>query len=57
MGMVKPEAEIYLTVIDKLGVPASDVVFVDDRVENIAAARAAASTACSSGVCRRSARS
>lgn len=41
MGMVKPEAEIYLTVIDKLGVPASDVVFVDDRVENIAAARAA----------------
>src|SRR5690606_22063699 len=36
MGMVKPEAEIYLTVIEELGVPASDVVFVDDRAENIA---------------------
>ncbi|WP_433496247.1 HAD family hydrolase [Sphaerimonospora sp. CA-214678] len=39
MGMVKPEAEIFLTVIEKLGVPAADVVFVDDRAENIAAAR------------------
>ncbi|GIH68400.1 HAD family hydrolase [Sphaerimonospora thailandensis] len=40
MGMVKPDAEIYLKVIEELGVPAGDVVFVDDRTENVAAAQA-----------------
>ncbi len=37
--LAKPEPEIYRIALDRLGVPAFDTLFVDDRVENIDAAR------------------
>ena len=37
--LAKPEPEIYRVVLDRLGVPASDALFVDDRMENIETAR------------------
>jgi len=37
--LAKPEPEIYRVALDRLGVPAFDALFVDDRAENIAAAR------------------
>ncbi len=37
--IAKPEPEIYRVTLDRLGVPAFDALFVDDRVENIEAAR------------------
>jgi putative hydrolase of the HAD superfamily len=37
--LAKPEPEIYRVVLDQLGVPAFDALFVDDRAENIDAAR------------------
>ena len=37
--LAKPEPEIYRVTLDRLGVPAFDALFVDDRVENIEAAR------------------
>jgi putative hydrolase of the HAD superfamily len=36
---VKPEPEIYRHVIEKLGVPAGELLFIDDRQTNIDAAR------------------
>lgn len=33
--LAKPEPEIYRVVLDRLGVPAPDALFVDDREENI----------------------
>ena len=42
--LAKPEPEIYRVVLDRLGIPAFDALFVDDRAENIddgARARAA----------------
>jgi putative hydrolase of the HAD superfamily len=36
----KPDPAIYLLTLTRLGVPASDALFVDDRLENIDAARA-----------------
>jgi putative hydrolase of the HAD superfamily len=44
MGLVKPDQEIYLRVAEGLGVPPGDIVFVDDRLENIAGAEQAGMT-------------
>ncbi|MFI6318590.1 HAD family hydrolase [Nonomuraea sp. NPDC050556] len=41
MGLVKPDAEIYEAVVGDLGGDAGDMVFVDDRLENIQAAERA----------------
>ncbi len=38
IGQCKPEPEIYRMCINRLGVPADVTLFVDDRVENLAAA-------------------
>jgi len=40
LRMVKPEAGIYRHAIEGMGVPAGQVLFVDDRLENVEAARA-----------------
>jgi putative hydrolase of the HAD superfamily len=40
LRIVKPAPEIYLHSLDKLGVAASDVLFLDDRPENVRAAEA-----------------
>lgn len=40
IGIMKPEPGIYRELIDRLGVPATDVVFIDNREENIAGAAA-----------------
>ena len=37
--MVKPDREVYDYVIESLGVPAGEILFVDDRKENVDAAR------------------
>ncbi|MGO4956888.1 HAD-IA family hydrolase [Luteococcus sp. Sow4_B9] len=39
LGMVKPDDEIYRHVEDALGVAGEELAFVDDRPENVAAAR------------------
>jgi putative hydrolase of the HAD superfamily len=41
LGIAKPDAEIYRYAVRGLGVPAGEILFVDDREENILAARAA----------------
>jgi putative hydrolase of the HAD superfamily len=41
LGIAKPDAEIYRHAVEGLGVPAREILFVDDREENILAARAA----------------
>jgi putative hydrolase of the HAD superfamily len=41
LGIAKPDAEIYRHAVEGLGVPAGEILFVDDREENIVAARAA----------------
>jgi putative hydrolase of the HAD superfamily len=41
LGVAKPDAPIYQQAIDGLGVSPSEILFIDDRAENIAAARAA----------------
>jgi putative hydrolase of the HAD superfamily len=41
LGIAKPEAEIYRHAAEGLGVAPADILFIDDREENIAAARAA----------------
>jgi putative hydrolase of the HAD superfamily len=38
-GVQKPDRRIYQIALERLGLPASDVVFVDDREENVVAAR------------------
>ncbi|MGW5683179.1 HAD family hydrolase [Nonomuraea sp. NPDC003754] len=38
MGLVKPDPEIYLAVLDGLGARPHEVTFVDDRLENVEAA-------------------
>ncbi|NLF32789.1 MAG: HAD family phosphatase [Planctomycetes bacterium] len=40
MGARKPEAACFRQVLDYLGLPAAEVAFVDDRAENVDAARA-----------------
>lgn len=39
LGIAKPDAEIYRHAVGGLGVPAGEILFVDDREENIRAAR------------------
>jgi putative hydrolase of the HAD superfamily len=41
LGMVKPQAGIYRDTIDGLGVKPEEALFLDDRVDNVEAARAA----------------
>ena len=41
MGCAKPEAVYFERALARAGVAAHDVVFVDDRADNVAAARAA----------------
>jgi putative hydrolase of the HAD superfamily len=40
VGCAKPDAEIYRLTLERLGVEAAEALFVDDRSENIDAARA-----------------
>lgn len=39
LGMAKPDPAIYREVLEKLGVPAQETLFIDDKPENIEAAR------------------
>ncbi len=39
LNLAKPEAAIYRHAADGLGVPPAQILFIDDRAENIAAAR------------------
>jgi putative hydrolase of the HAD superfamily len=41
LGIAKPDAAIYQHAVEGLGVPTNEILFVDDREENILAARAA----------------
>jgi putative hydrolase of the HAD superfamily len=41
LGMAKPDAEIYRHAAEGLGVATDEILFIDDREENLAAARAA----------------
>jgi putative hydrolase of the HAD superfamily len=41
LGMAKPDAAIYRRAADGLETPVAEILFVDDREENIAAAKAA----------------
>jgi putative hydrolase of the HAD superfamily len=38
MGLRKPETECYRRVLDYLGLPAGEIVFIDDKAANVAAA-------------------
>lgn len=40
VGMIKPEAHIFIHVLEKHGLTAQECLFIDDLAENIAAARA-----------------
>ncbi|QEO13477.1 HAD family phosphatase [Agromyces intestinalis] len=40
LGLVKPGREIYEHVIDELGIEASDLVFIDNKAENVEGAKA-----------------
>jgi putative hydrolase of the HAD superfamily len=44
MGLAKPDRKIYEEVARELGADPADVVFVDDRPENVAGAEAAGMT-------------
>lgn len=39
IGVEKPDPKAYSLLLDALALPASDVVFIDDRAENVAAAQ------------------
>lgn len=41
LGIRKTDAEAYRTIARELGVPASEIVYVDDNEENVAAAKIA----------------
>lgn len=41
LGIAKPDPEIYRHAVEGLGVPADEILFVDDKEENILAARVA----------------
>ena len=40
LGLRKPSAEIYRLAADRLGIGPQDIVFVDDRLRNLDAAKA-----------------
>lgn len=46
MGMVKPDQEIYLSMIRKIGLPPHHILFLDDNKTNVDAANRAGLTAC-----------
>ena len=39
MGVEKPDPKIYEMLIERLGFPAEEIVFIDDNVENVKAAK------------------
>jgi putative hydrolase of the HAD superfamily len=41
LGIAKPDPAIYQHAVEGLGVPASEILFIDDRAENIQAAQTA----------------
>jgi len=41
IGRVKPDVETFEFVVERLGIPAGDIFFTDDREENVAGARRA----------------
>jgi putative hydrolase of the HAD superfamily len=41
VGSMKPEGQIYQFAIEKAGVPAEEIFFTDDRIENVEAAKLA----------------
>jgi putative hydrolase of the HAD superfamily len=41
VGMIKPEPGIYALALEAMGAAPQDVTFIDDRLENVLAARAA----------------
>lgn len=41
VGSMKPESQIYQFAIEKAGVPAEEIFFTDDRIENVEAAKLA----------------
>lgn len=41
VGMVKPEPEIFATAAERFGAPADELVFIDDHLANVHAARSA----------------
>ena len=43
--LVKPDPALYLRCLEKLGTQASETIFIDDREENVAGARAVGMTA------------
>jgi putative hydrolase of the HAD superfamily len=45
IGILKPDPRIYQLMADQLGVPAADVVFLDDQPVNVAGGRTAGMTA------------
>ena len=40
LGLLKPEPEIYLHLLDRLAAPADEVAFLDDRTDNVTGALA-----------------
>ena len=40
LGLVKPDPRIYQALVERLGVPASEVVYIDDTAANLPAATA-----------------
>jgi HAD superfamily hydrolase (TIGR01509 family) len=40
VGVKKPGAQIYRIMLDKLGVPAEECLFIDNNLDNVDAARA-----------------
>lgn len=40
IGVEKPDPQAFKILLDKLAIPAADVVFIDDKAENVAAANA-----------------
>jgi putative hydrolase of the HAD superfamily len=40
LGLMKPDPRIYAALVHRLGVPASEVAYIDDTASNLPAARA-----------------
>jgi 2-haloacid dehalogenase len=45
LGCCKPDGAFYAAVLDRVGLPAPEILFVDDRTENVAGAERAGLTA------------
>jgi putative hydrolase of the HAD superfamily len=46
IGLAKPDPAVFRATLDRLGVAPADVLFVDDRAENVAAAAAVGLQTC-----------